>query len=181
MISRFHRTINKNSRNYALLWIFIGVFSRIIPHPLNATATISLALWAPLFFNRSLGLMIALLSLAISDFCLHVFAHDPLFGSWSLFTYSATAALVLLNQSRGHFMGLITVCGSLGFWIWTNFGTWLLTSDLYPKSAQGLVTCFAAGLPFLKNSLIASLAYSLTLGWIHHHESLTKNHRLKNL
>jgi hypothetical protein len=68
-------------------------------------------------------------------------------------------------------MLLITLFGALGFWLWTNFGTWLMTSDLYPKTFQGLVDCFIAGLPFLKNSLIASLAYSFILNYIYQNKT----------
>jgi hypothetical protein len=160
--SALHGTIH-----YACLWILIGIFSRIIPHPFNATATISLALWAPLFFKRWFGVIISLVSLSLSDLCLHALFHYPVFGSWSLFTYSATLALVILNRGKPKTMLWITVLGVLGFWGWTNFGTWLCTHDLYPKTAQGLLACFVAGLPFLKNSMIASLIYSLVLAHLY--------------
>lgn len=156
-----------NTIHYACLWILIGIFSRIIPHPFDATATISLALWAPLFFKRSFGLMISLVSLSLSDLCLHAQFHYPVFGSWSLFTYSATLALVILNRGKPNAMLWITALGVLGFWVWTNFGTWLCTQDMYPKTVEGLIACFVAGLPFLKNSLIASLIYSLVLGHLY--------------
>ncbi len=157
----------KTNWDYATLWVLVSIFSRIIPHPANATATISLALWAPLFFHRSFGLIITLVSLSVSDVCLHFLMGYPLLGSWSLFTYFATAALVLFNRSHGKNMLPITIVGSFIFWIWTNFGTWLCTNDLYPKTASGLLICFEAGIPFLKNSLIASVAYSFILSWVY--------------
>lgn len=159
----------KSIIEYSLLWIVISVFSRVIPHPYSATAIISLSLWSPIFFNRYYGLALSLLSMFIADICLHLTMHYPLIGNWSLFTYSAIAVLALSNRSRGKHMLLITAFGALGFWLWTNFGTWFMTDDMYPKTFMGLIDCFIAGLPFLKNSLIASLLYSAVLGLINRH------------
>jgi hypothetical protein len=36
----------------ALLWIVVSLFSRVMPHPFDASATISLSLWAPIFFRH---------------------------------------------------------------------------------------------------------------------------------
>lgn len=44
------------------------------------------------------------------------------------------------------------------FWIWTNFGVWLV-SGMYPHSLTGLVTCYFLALPFLKNSIIAAIVW----------------------
>lgn len=158
---------------YTILWICISIISRIIPHPFNATAIISLSLWSPLLFNRYYGVATSIISLFLSDVSLHFFANYPIFGSWSLFTYSAIILLALLNTSKGKHMLLITIFGSLGFWLWTNFGTWLMTSDLYPKTLSGLATCYVAGLPFLKHCLISSLLYTYVLSWIYHHKTET--------
>jgi len=157
--------------NYALLWVLISIFSRLIPHPFDASASISLALWAPLFFNRYYGLAISVTSLLLADLSLHLLAGYPTFGTWSLFTYTAIVALALFNRSHGKHMLLITIFGALGFWLWTNFGTWLMTNDLYPKTWLGLLDCYIAGLPFLKNSLIGSLAYSLILKYCYQYRA----------
>jgi hypothetical protein len=164
-------TTYKSIIEYSLLWVLISVFSRVIPHPYSASAIISLSLWSPIFFNRYYGLVLSLLSMFIADICLHFSMHYPLIGSWSVFTYSAITLLVLCNRSRGKHMLLITAFGALGFWLWTNFGTWLMTSDMYPKTFMGLINCFIAGLPFLKNSLIASLLYSAAINLLYRYNN----------
>jgi hypothetical protein len=49
---------------------------------------------------------------------------------------------------------------SVFFWIWTNLGVWA-TSGMYPMSADGLVACYLAAVPFLRNSMLGDMAWGL--------------------
>ena len=46
------------------------------------------------------------------------------------------------------------------FFIISNFGVWLL-SNTYSGDIAGLITCYVMGLPFLKNSLLSSIAIAI--------------------
>ena len=48
---------------------------------------------------------------------------------------------------------------SLSFFIITNLGVWLF-QDLYPMTWPGLMTCFAAAIPFFGNQILGDLFYS---------------------
>ena len=48
------------------------------------------------------------------------------------------------------------VLGSVWFFLLTNGAVWLF-GNWYPKTIAGLDSCFVAGLPFWRNSLIADL------------------------
>ena len=52
-------------------------------------------------------------------------------------------------------MGILSV---VFFYLFTNFGWWL-TFEMYPLTLQGLIECYIAGLPFLKNQLFSSLIF----------------------
>jgi hypothetical protein len=54
------------------------------------------------------------------------------------------------------------LASSLVFFFATNVSHWALT-DMYPKSAAGLVTCLAAGLPFYRWAAVGDIAWSLGL------------------
>ena len=46
------------------------------------------------------------------------------------------------------------------YFLVSNFIVWTGTTEaVYPKSFGGLMTCYEAGLPFYRNSLIATLVF----------------------
>ena len=53
----------------------------------------------------------------------------------------------------------MTVFASLIFFVITNFAVWLVW-DFYPKTFDGLILCYAAGLPFLRNTLMSTILYT---------------------
>ena len=48
------------------------------------------------------------------------------------------------------------------FFLLSNFGVWASTGA-YPVNFGGLISCYAAGLPFLLNQTLGDLFYSLSL------------------
>ena len=47
---------------------------------------------------------------------------------------------------------------SLWFFLWTNFGVWVLDSwGMYPHTLQGLIMAYINGLPFLRNQIIGNM------------------------
>jgi hypothetical protein len=48
------------------------------------------------------------------------------------------------------------------FFLVSNFSVWL-ESGMYPKSVAGLLACYAAGLPFLGNTVFGDLFYSAVM------------------
>jgi hypothetical protein len=65
-----------------------------------------------------------------------------------------------------------SVTGVLGFYLVSNFGTWINGLDInnnhYPKTWDGIVNCYTAALPFLKGSLFATLFFSGVFFGSHH-------------
>lgn len=45
------------------------------------------------------------------------------------------------------------------FFLISNFNVWLSAEVVYSRDLSGLMTCYAAGLPFYKNALIATLVF----------------------
>ena len=52
-----------------------------------------------------------------------------------------------------------SLSASVVFFLVSNFGVWA-SGTMYPNTFSGLMICYAAGLPFLKNTLIGDMAYS---------------------
>lgn len=153
-----------------LIWVLIAVIGRLIPHPPDVTPLMSLSVLAGMNFDKSKALIFTMIALFLSDWVLAFWQGYGVFGNWSLFTYSGFAAVIFfVPRVRGLSGSLIGVLlASLGFWLWTNFGSWLL-SGLYMHSWQGLLLCYTAALPFLHNALIGDAVWMLLIyGLLHY-------------
>lgn len=53
---------------------------------------------------------------------------------------------------------LTGLSANIFFYLWTNFGVWLL-SGMYPRTPTGLLTSYINALPFLKYQLISTLIF----------------------
>lgn len=158
----------KNDRHLiAILWILFGTLGRLLPHAPNMTPMTSVALFSGSQLGRFLAFTVAFATMIFSDIALGSIEGHQVFGTWTFFTYSGFAAMIFVgsylraNASLGRTLALL-LASSLGFWVWTNFGTWA-AEGLYPRTAEGLVTCYVAALPFLRNALAGDLAWGLGL------------------
>ncbi len=146
----------------ASCFFLVGILSRVIPHLPDSTAALFSSLVIGFFLPRvySLGLIITMT--VVSDVLLSYLYGYPILGLWSIFTYSGYLGVLLFGsfvQNLTKLRSLLyLLSASLLFWIWTNFGVWLV-SGLYTKTFPGLITCYIAALPFLRNSLLGDLVW----------------------
>ena len=59
-------------------------------------------------------------------------------------------------------VGTASLAGSLLFFVVTNFAVWA-TGRLYPLTGSGLAVCYAAAIPFFRNSLLGDIAFTTIL------------------
>lgn len=93
---------------------------------------------------------------------------DLVIGNTNIFIFTWSGFLIpalFLNKSRNMSPLIKTINGTLAgvsanlfFFIWTNFGVWLL-SDMYTKTASGLLMSYFNALPFLRYQLISTLIF----------------------
>jgi hypothetical protein len=62
------------------------------------------------------------------------------------------------RRSAGRIVAAAVVESVLFFGV-TNFAVWAMTS-LYPRDFSGLTTCYAAAIPFFRNTLAGDLIFS---------------------
>jgi len=160
---------------FYIVWILVAVIGRLVIHIPDVTPLTSLCLLAPTVFSKRNSLLIIFCSLLLSDLCLHFIFHYAVLGSWTLFNYSGWSAVVLLGvlfaKKPTVFRALsFTVYGSLIFWVWSDFGTWC-TSTLYAHTINGLMDCYIAALPFLRDAITGSLIWTGVLVYpiLRHH------------
>lgn len=112
-------------------------------------------------------------------------ASDLFIGTTSIFLFTWSGFLIptvfISQKLKSMFAGTIIGLGSnLFFYIWTNFGVWLLDSwGMYSRDLAGLTMSYINGLPFLKLQLLSTLLFVplglLVVEFVSRFSSLTKH------
>lgn len=164
------KTLKNDRYLLAIAWIILGALGRLLPHPPNVTPMTSIALFGGSQLGRALGFAVVMISMILGDIGLAYLMGYQAFGAWSLFTYTGFAAIILAGSWLRSTPSALRTLGfllgsSLGFWLWTNFGLWAVGGEgaLYPRTMEGLVACYVAALPFLRNALAGDLIWGAAL------------------
>ena len=152
----------------AFVYILFALFMRIpsVPHPWGFTpVTAALLYFGARGSRRMIWLPLALL--VASDVILDKFVYlYPL--SWDLvLTWAWYAAMLWLGTALRERVKPLPVVGaaltgSVSFFLISNFGVWAATA-MYPKTLAGLMTCYAAGLPFFRRGVTGDLLFTAVL------------------
>ena len=135
--------------------------ARFMPHPPNFTPVMSVALFgSAVFLNRYIGIALATAAMLLSDAIMGLHSTLPfVYGSMAI----AGVMGFMLRENRSPLRVLsVTLAGSVVFFLVTNLGVFLM-QDMYPRTASGLIACYAMAIPFFKNSLAGDLAFSVVL------------------
>jgi hypothetical protein len=152
---------------FAIVLVAFAVTMRFLPHLSNVTPIMAIALLSGFHFkNRSLAVFVPLFAMLASDFVIgfHValwFVYLPILavvfmGQWM------SARTARLNRPVIWPVGesfKLTVLGSILFFLVSNFGVWE-TQNFYAHNFAGLLTCFAAGIPFFEKSLLGDMMFT---------------------
>jgi hypothetical protein len=148
-----------NARIWGALVLIAGAaFARLVPHPANVTPIIAMALFAGASLSRKpWAIAIPVLAMFLSDLALGI--HDQMGAVYgSIVLVSLIGLLVQKRRSPAVIAGA-SVASSLLFFAITNFTVWF-QSGMYPRTGAGLVQCYIAALPFLRNGLLGDLAFT---------------------
>lgn len=140
--------------------ILLGVLSRLIPHPWNATPVMALALLGGTCLSKQWAILLPLAIVAISD-CL-IGWHDTIPFTWGAFLLTGMIAWWIRPRPSPARILFGSLAGSGLFFVITNFGVWV-TQDLYPRTVPGLWECYVAAIPFFRNTVLGDLLYTSVL------------------
>jgi hypothetical protein len=151
--------------------VLIAAATRLLPHPPNFVPVGAMALFgASALPKKWLAFLLPLAAYYLSDLVLNNVFYAEYFDGFywgaNVWIYGGVALMVLFGMgvlrnasfSWGR-VGGAAVGATFIFFLMSNFGVWI-GGMMYPKTMTGLVACFAAGLPFLVNSLLANLIFS---------------------
>ncbi len=172
----------KQNRNNILVFIFlvvIGALYRVWDNrPLGFAPQIAMALFAgSVIKDKKIAFLFPLLSMLLSDALYQLLYSQGLTsiagfykGQWVNYILFASITIIgfrINSRKVGHII-LGSLAGAIFFFIVSNFLDWIgggldLYNHPYPKTFDGMITCYAAGLPFLKGSLIATFLFNALL------------------
>ena len=119
--------------------------------------------------QKDISFLLPLIALFISDVAIHIlysanlfpyagFYDDQFKNYLFLLAVAAIGWLFKGKKFRNLFVGGLV--GPTVYFLVSNFSVWLNTTEaVYARSINGLVLCYEAGLPFYRNSLIATLVF----------------------
>ena len=152
----------------AYLFVIFAVVARMpfMPHPWNFTpVAASLLYFGARASRRQLWVPFALL--AASDVILTKFVYSyPL--TWDqLVVWAWYAAILLLGTRLRESTSWLRIGGaalasSVSFFAVSNFAVWA-SGTMYPKTLAGLMTCYAAGLPFFRRGLAGDMLFTAVM------------------
>lgn len=155
---------NRRKIIFAFILIVLGIAFRTIWHlGDNIEFVTSSSLLAGAYLGLGWTVTVALFIMVLSDI---VIGNTNIF----VFTWSGYLFIGCLGY-LGHLRDLkgksrllqatgLGIIASLWFYLWTNFGVWILDSwGMYPKTLNGLIQAYFYGLPFLKLNLLGNLFF----------------------
>lgn len=152
--------------------VLLAAFSRIIPHPLNFSPLGAMGLFGAAYFSKKWqALLVPIAATWLSDLFINNIIYGQYHPTFTLFSsgfywqYGAYLLITVIGFLL--FKNKVTapriLAGSLLstalFFLITNFACWP-GSTTYSQDFNGLMTCYAAGVPFLQGTLFGDLFYS---------------------
>lgn len=151
--------------------ILLAAFSRIIPHMPNFSPLGAIGLFGAAYFAKKWqAFLIPIVATWLSDLFINNVIYGQYFSEFTWFyqgfywQYGSYLLIVLAGAfifRKVNTQRIITgaLASTVLFFLVSNFGVWA-SGTMYPTTFEGLITCYTAGIPFLKGTLLGDLCYS---------------------
>jgi hypothetical protein len=152
----------------AYLFVIFAVLARMpfMPHPWNfAPLAAALLYFGARGPRRQLWVPFALM--AASDVVLTKFVYAYPLGWDQLVVWAWYAAILWLGtrlraNSNWLRIGGAALASSVSFFVISNFAVWA-SGTMYPKTISGLMTCYAAGVPFFRRGVAGDMLFTAAM------------------
>jgi LPXTG-motif cell wall-anchored protein len=168
---------DRKQRNIMMAAILVSaIVMRLMPHVPNFAPVTAAALFAAAYLPKRYALILPLIGVAIGDYLLlyvnpfgnpvfdfshlqplSALANETTAFVWGSFMISGLLGLFLRKKRNATRVGLISIVASLQFFAITNFAVW--AAGAYARDLSGLAASYAAGLPFLRWTVLGDLFY----------------------
>ena len=151
----------------ALIMILMAALMRLWIYPANFSPVIAMALFGgAVFKDKKMAFLLPLLAMFISDAAMEYSGIATGFWGWGQVAgYCILGLITILAFSMKKInvknVLLYAIGASLFFYTLSNATVWIFDShQMYARNWQGFVNCMVAGIPFIKNTLLATLVFS---------------------
>jgi hypothetical protein len=151
----------------AYLFVVLAVAVRFLPHPWMFTPVVgSLLFFGARGSRRRLWAPLTLL--IASDIVLTKFVYHYVFLWDQLVIFAWYGAVLWLGTRLGRNPRILRLIGaalasSVSFFLVTNFTSWMVGTLPYPRSLNGLMVSYAAGLPFFRHAVEGDLLFTMVM------------------
>jgi hypothetical protein len=145
------------------LLIGLDIAARLAPHAPDFTPVAATALFAATLLRvRPLAILVPIAAMMLGDAMLGFYDWRVMAAVYGTLALPACVACLSDRLRRPLLIVPMLLSSSLIFFLVTNFAVWAF-SPLYAANAAGLVKCYVAGLPFLRNMVEGDLFWGLVL------------------
>jgi hypothetical protein len=154
--------------------VFLVGMARLVPHAFqlpgmfNFSPLGAMALFGAAYFSkRYMAFVLPLLTLWVSNLLIDNIFYTQYYSSFAWISnaeiYLAFSLIVVLGVLILHKISPVrlisaSLSSSLLFFLLTNFFVWT-NGTMYAKTAEGLMTCYVAAIPFFWNTLAGDIFY----------------------
>jgi Family of unknown function (DUF6580) len=150
--------------------LVLDIVARLLPHAPNFTPIAASALFAGVAFrSRLLAMTTPIAAMALGDLALGCYdwrIASVVYTSLALPAIAGMCGRHLRTQSLLFLLGPLALSSSVAFFVTTNFAVWAF-SGMYADDLAGLLKCYVAALPFLRNGVMGDFFWTAVLfaGW----------------
>lgn len=138
--------------------ISTAALARLLPHPPNVAPIAAMALFGGAYaHNKRLAFLVPLLAMLASD--LFIGFHREMLPVYVSFLLITCIGLALRGRMGVGAVAGASMASSVLFFLISNAGVWAVSTH-FPKTAEGLLACYAVALPFFRNTLLGDLFFT---------------------
>lgn len=167
---------------YTLVLAGLVALYKVVPRWLNLSEVAwnlvpigALALFVGSRLRTSYAYLVPLAAMLVADLAIIPAMASLGYASMDVstpFTYVGFVVYVLIGRLIGEKdlspvkIAGAALWGSAVFFLISNFGSWV-ASTIYPRSLAGVIECYAAGVPFYRNTLLSDLVFPALFFGLH--------------
>ncbi|EMF81740.1 hypothetical protein LEP1GSC188_2232 [Leptospira weilii serovar Topaz str. LT2116] len=158
--------VTKNT--VSILGVILSGISRFLPHPPNFTLVGAMTVYSGARIQGWKSFVYPMFMIFVTDFILSRIHGFDWFYEGLPFVYCSLLINVLLgriflkNNNKLISVFGVSLLASAQFFVLSNFSVWAFSS-LYPKTLEGLLTCYIAAIPYFGGTLLGDLIYTSIL------------------
>lgn len=163
-------TSNRKQLIIGSVLVIFAAAMKALTFPFSINPIIAISLFSGVVFkDKKFSFALPLMAMFASDVMLEVFnITQGFYGIGQIGNYASLLAITVLGFSMKKTSPLniagYSVASSLLFFFLSNTNCFLFDNlNTYGTGIQGWATCLAAGIPFVKNSLVIDLGFSSLL------------------